>query len=104
VPRRRPDAQDPVRRRHGVGEHQRALLGQQDGRLHRAAPVVLRLQPSGQLAPGLDRPQLNARHAVAPVELRPVRRGAVPAHEQVHVAHVIGLEHDDRLRGELVDA
>jgi hypothetical protein len=52
----------------------------------------------------VKRAKLGLRHVVAPEELWTVGRGAVPTDEEVHVANVVGLEHDDGLRRQGLDA
>ena len=73
-------------------------------RLGGAAAVVERLQAAGQLGAGLDQLELGAGDVVAPVELRAERPRAVPAHEEIHVADVVGLHDHDRLRRQSLDA
>ncbi|WP_157592669.1 hypothetical protein [Solirubrobacter soli] len=92
VQRRVPHAQLAVRRGQRIGEHERALLGQVDRRLHHPAAVVERLQSARELVAGADLLELGLRDVVAPEQHGPERADAVPAHEQVDVADVVGLE------------
>ena len=104
VLRRGPHAQLAAGRGQPVGEDERALLGQVERRLHHPAAVVEREQPAGQLVAGAHRLELDLRDVAAPEQRRAERAGAVPAHEQVDVADVVGLEDHDRVGVEGVDA
>ena len=97
VRRRRPHAQLAPRRGQRVGEYERALL-----RAATPASVPRRGRRRARAAHRhLDRPRSVSSsvsgHVVAPEEARPERPRAVAADEQVHVAHVVGLEHHDRV-------
>jgi hypothetical protein len=85
-------------------KHERALLGQPERRLHAAAAVVERAQPTGQLDARLDRAQLGLRGVAAPEQPRAVGLDPVPAHEEIDVADMVGLEDDERVGRERVDA
>src|SRR6185312_3420463 len=92
VPRRAPDAQLAVALRQRVGEEQRPRPGRPERRLVAPAAVVEGHQPAGQLAAGLDRLDLGLGNVVRPEERRPVRVRPEAAHEEVDVAHVVGLQ------------
>ena len=104
VPGRRPHAQRSAEAAHGVGEDEGALLGQ----VERASPWrrARRTAPAGRRAARRRAGPARARCAgcVAPEELRAERARAVPAHEEVHVAHVVGLHDHDRVGLQRLDA
>jgi hypothetical protein len=95
VPRRRPDAQLSSGRGQRVREDQRALLGEPERRLVAAAAVVEGDESAPELVPGIDRLQLRLRDVVGEEELGAERASPVAPREEVDVAHVVGLEHDD---------
>jgi hypothetical protein len=90
--------QRPVRRRHAVGEDERALLRSVDRCLQTPAAVVEGAQAARQRVVGVDGLELRLRRIAGRVEVRAVPLRAVPTDEQVDVANVVGLEHDDRGR------
>ena len=99
VPGGAPNAQRSPTLRHGVGEDERALLGEPQRRFVPAAPVVERDEAAGQLASGLDRLELGFGDVVAPEEARAERPGVVALDDAVDVANVVGLQHDGNRGG-----
>jgi hypothetical protein len=92
VPGRRPDAKLAPALGQGVGEDERALLGEPERRLVPAAAVVERDQAAGQLASRFDRLELRLGNVVAPEEARSERPGAVAIDDQVDASDVVRLE------------
>jgi hypothetical protein len=98
VPRRRPDEELALGRSERVREDKSPVLRHPDRRLVPAAPVVEGDEPARQLRAGQDGLELRLRDVVAEEEIRAERACAVAPSEEVDVAHVIGLEHDNDRR------
>ena len=93
IPGRLPNPQEPVGGGHAVGKDQGSLLGKIERRLHSFAAVVEGHQPARQDVVGPKALQLGAGKIVGPEQKRAEGADSVPAHEQLDVAEVIGLEY-----------